>query len=275
VTVDGLDVLGDGADSGYAGHVVVVFGREPPHRHCSTTLGSSGAPVLSRGSVMRGCCTIVPTRWTCSRRRAIRRATGAGYAAAPRTRQYRRRRHPVADDPTWPDRIAADAGDQPVTAAGAIATFWPYRPTHPRPRSLTWWVLIDWDQTCLGPRELGLLTDLPDHFHEPSTDRRKFPTAYSYNILDWPDWTLLRDLTELHSLGAYIRLAPSKPAATTELRHRLHSLRTGDASAQWHATPWPSTREPPSDNEDEPPRVVFAVGVGEVAVLAGGDHGVA
>lgn len=213
-------------------------------------------------------------------------------------------------------------GEQPVLAAGAVATFWPYRPTVPsatladlaaplrrlhalpdppvrvpryrplhrlhealaldgqrRHPALThneraWlteradelvdrfitthfplgdglvhadvhtenllridgeWVLIDWDQTCIGPRELDLLTGLPDHFHEPSAGRMQFLSAYGYDILDWPDWTLLRDITELHSLAAYIRLAASKPAAATELRHRLRSLRTGDTSARWHA----------------------------------------
>ncbi|MER7449343.1 hypothetical protein ABTW96_03535 [Nocardia beijingensis] len=47
--------------------------------------------------------------------------------------------------------------------------------------------------------------------------------------------TLLRDITELNSLGAYIRLAPSKPAAAEQLRHRIRSLQTGDKAAVWQA----------------------------------------
>jgi MFS family permease len=39
------------------------------------------------------------------------------------------------------------------------------------------WVLIDWDQTCLGPRELDLLAGLPDHFQEPEADRAAFLAA--------------------------------------------------------------------------------------------------
>lgn len=97
------------------------------------------------------------------------------------------------------------------------------------------WLLIDWDGTCIGPHELDLLTGIPDHFHELEHDRTRFLTAYGYNILDWPGWTLLRDITELHALGAYIRLAPSKPAAATELYHRIRSLRTGDRSIRWNA----------------------------------------
>jgi aminoglycoside phosphotransferase (APT) family kinase protein len=99
------------------------------------------------------------------------------------------------------------------------------------------WLLIDWDGACLGPRELDLLTGIPDHFQEPEADRTQFLTAYGYNILDGPGWTLLRDVTELHALGAYIRLAPSKQAAADELHHRIQSLRTGDRSAHWHAIP--------------------------------------
>ena len=97
------------------------------------------------------------------------------------------------------------------------------------------WLLIDWDQTCIGPRELDLLTGLPDHFHESDADRARFLAAYGYDILGWPQWTLLRDITELHSLGAYIRLAPGKIAAEHELRHRIRSLRTSDRSARWTA----------------------------------------
>lgn len=99
------------------------------------------------------------------------------------------------------------------------------------------WLLIDWDGTCLGPRELDLLTGIPDHFHEPETNRTQFLTTYGYNILSWPHWPLLRDITELHALGTYIRLAPSKPPAATELHHRIRSLRSGDRSARWHAIP--------------------------------------
>ena len=250
---------------------------------------------------------------------------------APGTPLRRRRAQTCVEVTRWlasqpePVALAPVSGDQPVIAAGAVATFWPNRPTSPaasladlalllrrlhtlpappfpvpryqplqrlfealdldpeRPHSAVanddraWllnrahalvdaftatvfplgeglihadahsenlvrdpdghWLLIDWDGTCLGPRELDLLTGIPDHFHEPEADRTRFLTAYGYNILDWPGWTLLRDITELHALGAYIRLAPGKPAAAAELRHRIRSLRAGDRSTRWHAIP--------------------------------------
>lgn len=97
------------------------------------------------------------------------------------------------------------------------------------------WVLIDWDQTCLGPRELDLLAGLPDHFHECEADQSAFLTAYGYDLVHWPEWRVLRDITELHSLASYIRLGPSKPAAAAELDRRVDSLRTGDRSIRWQA----------------------------------------
>lgn len=251
---------------------------------------------------------------------------------APDTELRRRRAQTSIEVTRWlaghpdPVALAPASGEQPVITGGAVATFWPYRPTTPtpsladvavllrrlhatpvppfplpryqplqrlfeamdvdrrRPQPVVanddrgWlldrahelvdvfaatsfplgeglvhadahgenlvrdedgvrWLLIDWDGACLGPRELDLMTGIPDHFHEPEADRKGFLTAYGYNILDWPVWTLLRDIVELHALGSYIRLASSKPAAAVELRHRLRSLRTGDRSARWHAIP--------------------------------------
>ncbi|MFG1797788.1 phosphotransferase family protein [Nocardia sp. NPDC049149] len=68
-------------------------------------------------------------------------------------------------------------------------------------------VLIDWDGCCIGPRELDLISGLSDHFHAPESDRRQFLDTYGYDLLAWPEWPLLRDIAELHSIGAYIRLA--------------------------------------------------------------------
>ncbi|MGK8488823.1 aminoglycoside phosphotransferase family protein [Nocardia asiatica] len=247
---------------------------------------------------------------------------------APDTPYRRERAHTAIVVTRWlaaeaqPIALTPAAGTQPVLANGAIATFWPYRPSPGRPgpadlgtlvrrlhsvarppfpvpryqplRRLfealalddgrttpalidsdrAWlrdraealvgqftqtdfplgeglvhvdvhsenavcnhgqWVLIDWDQCSTGPRELDLVNGLPDHFHQPQHERARFAAAYGYDLLDWPGWTLLRDITELHSLGAYIRLAPTKPAATVELRHRIRSLRNGDKAAIWHA----------------------------------------
>jgi len=95
------------------------------------------------------------------------------------------------------------------------------------------WLLIDWDRASHGPRELDLVFAVPNHFHEPDRDRAEFSAAYGHDITAWTGWTLIRDLTELHSLAGYIRRAATNPAARDELHHRVDSLVTDDRSVVW------------------------------------------
>ncbi len=97
------------------------------------------------------------------------------------------------------------------------------------------WLLIDWDRAGHGPRELDLAFAVPDHFHELDRDRAEFSVAYGYDITAWTGWTLVRDLSELHSLAGYIRRAATNPAASDELHRRVDSLVTDDRSAVWHS----------------------------------------
>jgi aminoglycoside phosphotransferase (APT) family kinase protein len=99
------------------------------------------------------------------------------------------------------------------------------------------WVLIDFDHTAHGPRELDLLSAAEDHFHAPAVDRRDFTRGYGHDLLGWPDWHVLRDISELHSVASYIRRAPTSPAAAAQLSHRVHSLRTGDRTERWSSVP--------------------------------------
>jgi Ser/Thr protein kinase RdoA (MazF antagonist) len=218
--------------------------------------------------------------------------------------------------------LAPAGGEQPVEAAGAIATFWPYRPAPgvpptdeigrlirrlhatpvppfpvPEHRPLvrlrdaldddrdrqepilseddrTWlrnraerlvqtygqtewplgiglvhcdvheenvvfsdgsWKLIDWDQVCLGPREFDLVAGLPDHFHQSEAERRALLTAYGYDLQGWPGWVVVRDIIEMHSLASYLRNATTVPAAASQLRLRVASLRTGNRAVRWTA----------------------------------------
>lgn len=95
------------------------------------------------------------------------------------------------------------------------------------------WVLIDFDHAAHGPRELDLRFAAPNHFQEPPADRAAFTQAYGHDLLSWPGWLTLRDLSEAHSLSSYIRRAPTTPAAATELTRRLRSLRTTDRTICW------------------------------------------
>ncbi len=97
------------------------------------------------------------------------------------------------------------------------------------------WVLIDWDNACYGPRELDLVGTLPDHFHASDTYRAEFIRSYGYDLLEWSNWRLLRDIIEYHSLGSYIRLAADESRAAHELRRRVESLRTGDRDVIWRS----------------------------------------
>ncbi|MEU2032724.1 hypothetical protein [Nocardia amamiensis] len=94
---------------------------------------------------------------------------------------------------------------------------------------------FDWDQCCIGPRELDLIGGLPDHFQRPEAERRQFLDAYGYDILGWSDWQLLRDIAELYSIASYIRLAPHKPAAAEQLAVRMRSLQTGQRQVLWRS----------------------------------------
>ncbi|MGH3932672.1 MAG: hypothetical protein ACRDTF_22165 [Pseudonocardiaceae bacterium] len=62
------------------------------------------------------------------------------------------------------------------------------------------------------------------------SDRTEFSTAYGYDITTSTGWTLIRDLTELHSLASYIRRAATNPAARDELHRRVDSLVTEERS---------------------------------------------
>jgi hypothetical protein len=98
-------------------------------------------------------------------------------------------------------------------------------------------VLGDWDGACYGPREIDLIpVGAPgNRFGDHETERAQFVTGYGYDIATWPEYTILRDIRDLHSIAAYIRTAPYKPAAAHELQRRLRSLQRGDRTIQWKA----------------------------------------
>ena len=97
------------------------------------------------------------------------------------------------------------------------------------------WLLIDWDRASHGPRKFDLAFAVPDHFHEPDTNRTEFSVAYGYDITAWTGWPLIRDLTEPHSLAGYVRRAATNPAARDELHRRVDSLINDDHSVVWHS----------------------------------------
>jgi len=97
------------------------------------------------------------------------------------------------------------------------------------------YVLADWESARLGPREVDLVLEgAPgNRFSDSAELRHAFTESYGYDVAVWDGWRVLRDARDLHSLAAYIRIAPNQPAAAHELRHRLTTLRTGDRNSTW------------------------------------------
>jgi hypothetical protein len=105
------------------------------------------------------------------------------------------------------------------------------------PSSRHGYALTDWEGACIGPRELDVvLVGAPgSRFGDPEHERLAFTAGYGYDIAGWRSFQDLRDIRDMHSLAAYIRASPSKPATAFELHRRISSLRDDDRTIQWAA----------------------------------------
>jgi hypothetical protein len=98
-------------------------------------------------------------------------------------------------------------------------------------------ILGDWDEVATGPRELDLVNTCQGaRFGRTRREVDDFIRAYGYDVRSWPDYPVLREIRDLHTLGSYIRRAQAgdRPARE-ELARRIKSLRDGDTAAQWLA----------------------------------------
>ncbi|MFD8494971.1 phosphotransferase family protein [Amycolatopsis sp. NPDC059657] len=98
-------------------------------------------------------------------------------------------------------------------------------------------LLGDWDEVAFGPRELDLANTYQGvRFGRTSEELAAFADAYGYDIGSWTGLPVLRSLRDLHTLGAYIRLADTGNKQVVEqLQHRIATLRAGDDGASWLA----------------------------------------
>jgi phosphotransferase family enzyme len=97
-------------------------------------------------------------------------------------------------------------------------------------------ILGDWDEVAHGPRELDLInTHQGARFGRSIEERNAFNSGYGWDVTTWPGFPTLRAMRDLHTLAAYIeRSNAGDQAAMTEVRHRIQTLRDGDATARWH-----------------------------------------
>lgn len=97
--------------------------------------------------------------------------------------------------------------------------------------------LGDWDEVARAPRELDLVnTHQGARFGRSAAERQAFTDAYGWDVTRWSGYPVLREMRDLHTLGAFLeRAARGDQAVESELQHRIATLRAGDVEAAWHA----------------------------------------
>jgi aminoglycoside phosphotransferase (APT) family kinase protein len=96
-------------------------------------------------------------------------------------------------------------------------------------------VLGDWDETSLGPRELDLVNTYQGiRFGRTEDQLRQFGEAYGYDVTQWPGFSTVSAMRDLHTLSAYLRRGDQgDQAAMRQVIHRIGTLRRGDLAARW------------------------------------------
>jgi Ser/Thr protein kinase RdoA (MazF antagonist) len=97
-------------------------------------------------------------------------------------------------------------------------------------------VLSDLDSFRTGPREYDLLQTAmfyDDFGWHTEAEYRDFVEAYGYDIRSWSGYPVLREGRELSMVLWVAGNAATDETAATELRRRLHSLRTGGSRRDW------------------------------------------
>ncbi len=97
-------------------------------------------------------------------------------------------------------------------------------------------VLGDWDSVSIGPRELDLvITYQGTRYGRSEADLDDFGRAYGWDVRTWPGYLTLRDIRDLQTLSAPLRLAVDRPDVAEELHHRIRGLRAKDHTQRWNS----------------------------------------
>ncbi|MEV6687510.1 aminoglycoside phosphotransferase family protein [Streptomyces sp. NPDC051130] len=151
-------------------------------------------------------------------------------------------------------RLAGDAVDPADAAylrarrdayAGQVAALTPHLPPGPihgdaLPRNVHVGpdgpVLVDLETVSADLREhdLVVMALSRDRYGLPDQSYEEFVTAYGWDVREWPGCAVLRGARETASCAWVAQHTPANPAARTEFRRRVTSLRDGDTETRWH-----------------------------------------
>ncbi|QUQ62310.1 phosphotransferase [Kutzneria sp. CA-103260] len=100
-------------------------------------------------------------------------------------------------------------------------------------------IWCDLDTACVGPREWDLVPVAVRQLrfqqrrgHRRTDQHRQLADAYGFDVTRWSGFPVLRELRELKLAAVGMPIARDTQSHT-ELRRRLHSIRTGDTTTQW------------------------------------------
>jgi len=144
-------------------------------------------------------------------------------------------------DRAWLTERATELADQVTHLTSRLgiglvhADMWSGNLLHHPGGGLDGWLLGDWDGVCIGPREVDLSpTAVAARFGVDTANADRVAEGYGFEIRHWPGYPLLREVRELSTLSALIKLAATHPASARELNLRVNSLRLGDTTVRWN-----------------------------------------
>ncbi|SDO54042.1 aminoglycoside phosphotransferase family protein [Actinacidiphila guanduensis] len=98
-------------------------------------------------------------------------------------------------------------------------------------------VLVDLETFSSDLREHDLVVQAldRDRYGVPAADYDAFTAAYGWDVIDWDGYEVLRGARETAGCAWVAQHAPANPAARTEFRRRVASLRAEDPSVRWYS----------------------------------------
>ena len=98
-------------------------------------------------------------------------------------------------------------------------------------------VLVDLETFSSDLREHDLVVQSlsRDRYGVPPAEYQAFTAAYGWDVVEWSGYETLRGARETAGCAWVAQHAPANPAARTEFRRRVASLRAGDPSVRWYS----------------------------------------